>query len=153
MQSESIITEWGLHSGWLKDKLWSHFVSFCSNSDYHKKQNTIAALKKKALEKNPDEFYFNMISSQLQVRSVSRSEQQRLLVVHGSHFYFQLPNNFFNDRLYWLLFAPNSIKRTTHMPIQISWIIIILMLITGKMLKGNSVVLFSDILTGWSSCS
>ncbi|KAF3692195.1 putative U3 small nucleolar RNA-associated protein 11 [Channa argus] len=34
--------------------------------DYHKKQNTLAALRKKALEKNPDEFYFNMISSQLQ---------------------------------------------------------------------------------------
>uniref|UniRef100_H2TFX3 U3 small nucleolar RNA-associated protein 11 n=2 Tax=Takifugu rubripes TaxID=31033 RepID=H2TFX3_TAKRU len=34
--------------------------------DYHKKQNTLAALRKKALDKNPDEFYFNMISSQLQ---------------------------------------------------------------------------------------
>ncbi|XP_026227921.1 probable U3 small nucleolar RNA-associated protein 11 [Anabas testudineus] len=34
--------------------------------DYHKKQNTIAALRKKAMEKNPDEFYFNMINSQLQ---------------------------------------------------------------------------------------
>ncbi|KAM9353763.1 putative U3 small nucleolar RNA-associated protein 11 [Symphorus nematophorus] len=34
--------------------------------DYHKKQNTLAALRKKALEKNKDEFYFNMISSQLQ---------------------------------------------------------------------------------------
>nr|XP_046256818.1 probable U3 small nucleolar RNA-associated protein 11 [Scatophagus argus] len=34
--------------------------------DYHKKQNTLSALRKKALDKNPDEFYFNMISSQLQ---------------------------------------------------------------------------------------
>uniref|UniRef100_H3CMX4 U3 small nucleolar RNA-associated protein 11 n=1 Tax=Tetraodon nigroviridis TaxID=99883 RepID=H3CMX4_TETNG len=34
--------------------------------DYHKKQNTLAALRKKALDKNPDEFYFKMISSQLQ---------------------------------------------------------------------------------------
>uniref|UniRef100_A0A8C6UR10 U3 small nucleolar RNA-associated protein 11 n=1 Tax=Neogobius melanostomus TaxID=47308 RepID=A0A8C6UR10_9GOBI len=33
--------------------------------DYHKKQNTIAALRKKALDKNPDEFYFKMINSQL----------------------------------------------------------------------------------------
>lgn len=33
--------------------------------DYHKKQNTIAALRKKALDKNPDEFYFKMVSSQL----------------------------------------------------------------------------------------
>ncbi|KAM3873047.1 putative U3 small nucleolar RNA-associated protein 11 [Diretmus argenteus] len=34
--------------------------------DYHKKQNTLSALRKKALDKNPDEFYFNMIGSQLQ---------------------------------------------------------------------------------------
>uniref|UniRef100_A0A3Q3XKP7 U3 small nucleolar RNA-associated protein 11 n=1 Tax=Mola mola TaxID=94237 RepID=A0A3Q3XKP7_MOLML len=34
--------------------------------DYHKKQNTLAALRKKALDKNPDEFYFNMISSNLE---------------------------------------------------------------------------------------
>ncbi|XP_069559829.1 probable U3 small nucleolar RNA-associated protein 11 [Brachyistius frenatus] len=33
--------------------------------DYHKKQNTLAALRKKALDKNPDEFYFKMVNSQL----------------------------------------------------------------------------------------
>lgn len=34
--------------------------------DYHKKQNTLAALRKKALDKNPDEFYYRMMSSKLQ---------------------------------------------------------------------------------------
>ncbi|CAL1610254.1 unnamed protein product [Knipowitschia caucasica] len=33
--------------------------------DYHKKQNTLAALRKKALDKNPDEFYFKMVNTQL----------------------------------------------------------------------------------------
>nr|XP_057909397.1 probable U3 small nucleolar RNA-associated protein 11 [Doryrhamphus excisus] len=33
--------------------------------DYNKKQNTLTALKKKALEKNPDEFYHKMIRSQM----------------------------------------------------------------------------------------
>lgn len=32
--------------------------------DYHRKQNTIKALKRKALDKNPDEFYFNMVKTQ-----------------------------------------------------------------------------------------
>uniref|UniRef100_A0A803XME7 Probable U3 small nucleolar RNA-associated protein 11 n=1 Tax=Meleagris gallopavo TaxID=9103 RepID=A0A803XME7_MELGA len=33
--------------------------------DYHKKQNALRALQKKALDKNPDEFYFKMIRTQL----------------------------------------------------------------------------------------
>ncbi|XP_073471606.1 probable U3 small nucleolar RNA-associated protein 11 [Aquarana catesbeiana] len=33
--------------------------------DFKKKRNTLNALRKKALEKNPDEFYFKMTSSQL----------------------------------------------------------------------------------------
>ncbi|KAB5586362.1 hypothetical protein PHYPO_G00000720 [Pangasianodon hypophthalmus] len=33
--------------------------------DYHRKQKTINALRKKALDKNPDEFYYKMINTQL----------------------------------------------------------------------------------------
>uniref|UniRef100_A0A3P9NH87 U3 small nucleolar RNA-associated protein 11 n=1 Tax=Poecilia reticulata TaxID=8081 RepID=A0A3P9NH87_POERE len=46
--------------------------------DYHKKQNTLAALRKKALEKNPDEFYFNMISSKLEdgVHVMKKTEEE-----------------------------------------------------------------------------
>ena len=36
-------------------------------SDYHRKEKTLKALKKKALDKNPDEFYFNMVRSQTEV--------------------------------------------------------------------------------------
>ncbi|XP_069478771.1 probable U3 small nucleolar RNA-associated protein 11 [Ambystoma mexicanum] len=34
--------------------------------DFHKKRNTLNALRRKALEKNPDEFYFKMTSTKLQ---------------------------------------------------------------------------------------
>ncbi|NXT96681.1 UTP11 protein, partial [Anhinga rufa] len=34
--------------------------------DYHKKQNALRALQKKALDKNPDEFYFKMIRAEVQ---------------------------------------------------------------------------------------
>lgn len=37
--------------------------------DYHKKQNALRALQKKALDKNPDEFYFKMINTRLKVRN------------------------------------------------------------------------------------
>ncbi|XP_056300414.1 probable U3 small nucleolar RNA-associated protein 11 [Pseudoliparis swirei] len=33
--------------------------------DFHKKENTLAALRRKAMDKNPDEFYYNMISTKL----------------------------------------------------------------------------------------
>ncbi|KAM4885052.1 putative U3 small nucleolar RNA-associated protein 11 isoform 1-T1 [Sylvia borin] len=33
--------------------------------DYHKKQNALRALQKKALDKNPDEFYFKMIRAEV----------------------------------------------------------------------------------------
>ncbi|KAG9334229.1 hypothetical protein JZ751_008477 [Albula glossodonta] len=36
-------------------------------SNYHKKQNTLTALRKKAAQKNPDEFYYKMVNTQLQV--------------------------------------------------------------------------------------
>ena len=50
--------------------LVADLIPFCLDifSDYHKKPNTLAPLrKKKALDKNPDEFYFKMVSSQLKV--------------------------------------------------------------------------------------
>lgn len=33
--------------------------------DYHRKQRTVMALRKKAMDKNPDEFHFKMINNQL----------------------------------------------------------------------------------------
>ncbi|XP_018582450.1 putative U3 small nucleolar RNA-associated protein 11 [Scleropages formosus] len=35
-------------------------------NDFHKKQNTLTALRKKALQRNPDEFYYNMINTHLE---------------------------------------------------------------------------------------
>ncbi|XP_061453401.1 probable U3 small nucleolar RNA-associated protein 11 isoform X2 [Rhineura floridana] len=42
--------------------------------DYHKKQNVLQALRKKAQEKNPDEFYFKMARVQLQKIERLKSE-------------------------------------------------------------------------------
>lgn len=36
--------------------------------DYQRKQKTIKTLKRKALDKNPDEFYFKMVKTRLEVR-------------------------------------------------------------------------------------
>lgn len=46
----------------------SWFCFLFPPSDYRKKQNALRALQKKALDKNPDEFYFKMIHTQLRVR-------------------------------------------------------------------------------------
>ena len=59
----------------------------CSN--YHKKQNTLAALRKKAEQKNPDEFYYKMVSTQLKVSglrpavTVGTSDLQGALIGRG----------------------------------------------------------------------
>ncbi|XP_048355884.1 probable U3 small nucleolar RNA-associated protein 11 [Sphaerodactylus townsendi] len=49
--------------------------------DYHKKQNALQALRKKALEKNPDEFYFRMTRVQLEdgVHVIKQQEEERTL--------------------------------------------------------------------------
>ncbi|XP_029958658.1 putative U3 small nucleolar RNA-associated protein 11 [Salarias fasciatus] len=46
--------------------------------DYHKKQNTILALRKKALEKNPDEFYYKMVNTKLRdgVHIIKRPKEE-----------------------------------------------------------------------------
>lgn len=35
---------------------------YCRN--YQRKQNTLKSLKRKALDRNPDEFYFKMVKTQ-----------------------------------------------------------------------------------------
>jgi len=43
-----------------------HFLYVCV-SDFHQKQAAKKALMKKALDKNPDEFYFKMIRTRMEV--------------------------------------------------------------------------------------
>uniref|UniRef100_A0A8C0ISI8 U3 small nucleolar RNA-associated protein 11 n=1 Tax=Chelonoidis abingdonii TaxID=106734 RepID=A0A8C0ISI8_CHEAB len=51
--------------------------------DYHKKQNALKALRKKALEKNPDEFYFKMTRDGVHVIKQPKEEvtQEQLKVM------------------------------------------------------------------------
>ncbi|XP_072534932.1 probable U3 small nucleolar RNA-associated protein 11 [Salminus brasiliensis] len=46
--------------------------------DYHRKENTLNALRKKAMDKNPDEFHFKMIHSQLKdgVHVIKQQEEE-----------------------------------------------------------------------------
>ena len=39
--------------------------------DYHRKRDKLKALKRKALDKNPDEFYFSMVNTRLEVSELS----------------------------------------------------------------------------------
>ncbi|XP_013774006.1 probable U3 small nucleolar RNA-associated protein 11 [Limulus polyphemus] len=52
--------------------------------DYQKKQNALKVLRKKALNKNPDEFYFHMINSQIE---------------DGVHFEKEKPTEFTEEQL------------------------------------------------------
>ncbi|XP_041089803.1 probable U3 small nucleolar RNA-associated protein 11 [Polyodon spathula] len=47
-------------------------------NDYHSKQNQLRALRRKALEKNPDEFYHKMITNKLKdgVHVLSQSKEE-----------------------------------------------------------------------------
>lgn len=46
--------------------LVSNDCSLLSHSDYHAKEKALKTLRQKALNKNPDEFHFHMINSQVQ---------------------------------------------------------------------------------------
>lgn len=45
-------------------------------SDYHRKQDVLRALRKKALDKNPDEFYFKMTRVKLEVGARSAPTEE-----------------------------------------------------------------------------
>ena len=54
---------------YLWEFVWENFITVivfvCR--DHQKKQSTLTALKRKALDKNPDEFYFKMVRTGLKV--------------------------------------------------------------------------------------
>ena len=50
----------------LNINIYQHLFFF---RDYQRKQNTLKVLKRKALDRNPDEFYFNMVKTQKVVSS------------------------------------------------------------------------------------
>lgn len=53
-----------------------HIVFPSPLRDYQKKHETLKHLKRKAQEKNPDEFYFNMTRTEMKVRAIRvRNEQ------------------------------------------------------------------------------
>ena len=41
--------------------------------DFHRKEDELRKMQERASFKNPDEFYFNMVNTKLQVRAVARS--------------------------------------------------------------------------------
>lgn len=58
---------------------------FLSCSDFHRKQNAIKSLKRKALDKNPDEFYFKMVKTKMEVRLIDNDDFNVILMCINKH--------------------------------------------------------------------